>query len=136
MGIFDSITGAFGGKAGGAQENQGLMDAIGGLLGGSGGAGLQGLVDSFTKNGLGDTIKSWIGTGENQPVSADQVKTALGNEQIQQIAGKLGVSNEEASNGLASMLPKIIDKLTPDGKMPDVSSLQGGLGGLMKKLGM
>lgn len=130
MGIFDDIKGA----VTGGDKDKGMMDAIGGLLGG--GAGLQGLVENFTKGGLGDTIGSWIGTGSNLPISAEQVKSILGSEQVESIAGKLGVSTDNVANKLATLLPQVVDKITPDGKIPEAAAQPGGIGGLLKNLGI
>jgi uncharacterized protein YidB (DUF937 family) len=127
MGLFDQIAGAVGGK------DNNMMDAIGGLLGGG---GINGLVENFTKGGLGDTIGSWIGTGKNLPISADQIQSVLGSEQVKAIAGKLGISTEDASNKLAAVLPDVVDKLTPEGKIPDADQQAGGLGGILKGLGL
>lgn len=128
MGLLDDIAGAVTG-GGEKSGNQGLMDAIGGLLGGGG--GLQSVVENFTKNGLGDTVASWIGTGSNLPISAEQIQSVLGSEQVKAIAGKVGISTDEASSGLASLLPGVIDKLTPDGKIPESGSIEGALGGIL-----
>lgn len=127
MGLLDNIVGAI---SGGGKDNK-MMDAIGGLLGGG---GINGLVENFTKGGLGDMIGSWIGTGSNLPISAEQIQSVLGSDQVKAIAGKLGISPEEASNKLASVLPDVVDKLTPEGKVPDPDQLAGGLGGLLKGL--
>ncbi|HOJ03822.1 MAG TPA: YidB family protein [Bacteroidota bacterium] len=131
MGILDSITGA----VTGGTNNSGIMDAIGGLLGDQASGGLSGLVENFTKGGLGDVVGSWVGTGENKPVSAGQIQSVLGNEHIQGIAAKLGLSTEDVSAGIASLLPQVIDKLTPDGKVPEQSAVQGGLGQIMNLFG-
>jgi len=77
-------------------------------------------------------MSSWISTGENQPVSGDQIKHALGSDLIQQIAQKLGSSKSEVSGNLATLLPDIIDKLTPTGKLPEGDQLSQGLEMLKK----
>jgi len=133
MGLLDDVVGAVGWKSGGEGGKAGMMDAIGGLLGGGGGIG--GLVEKFTKGGLGETIGSWVGTGSNLPVSAEQIQSVLGNEQVKSIAGKLGISTEDASKSIAAFLPQVIDKLTPDGKVPDSAPAQDALGGILKNLG-
>jgi uncharacterized protein YidB (DUF937 family) len=88
----------------------------------------------FQDKGLGDTMSSWISTGKNLPVSADQIKQAFGSNQIQQISEHVGVSQKETSTGLAGLLPEIIDKLTPDGKLPESDMLAQGLNMLKGKL--
>jgi uncharacterized protein YidB (DUF937 family) len=79
-------------------------------------------------------VSSWISTGENQPVSNDQITSALGSNTIQEISQKLGISGTDASNGLAALLPQIIDKLTPDGSIPEGDLLEQGLSILKQKL--
>jgi len=74
-----------------------------------------------------------VGTGQNTPVSGDQITNTLGIDKIKDIASKLCMSDSQASNGLASLIPRIIDKLTPDGKVPDGSSLEQTLGSLLQK---
>jgi uncharacterized protein YidB (DUF937 family) len=96
--------------------------------------GLSRLLQSFASKGLGDAVSSWVGTGGNQPVSAEQVANVLGSDRIQEIAQKLGISSADASSGLATLLPRIIDKLTPDGKVPEGGLLEQGLSALKKKL--
>ena len=85
--------------------------------------GLNGLVQSFHQNGLGGLVNSWTGTGENQPVSAQQIQQVLGSEKVQAFAQKLGVSPEAAGSTLAQLLPSVIDKLTPNGSVPEQSNL-------------
>lgn len=110
-----------------AQE---LMQKNGGL------AGLKGKLDGA---GLGDAIGSWIGTGENQEVDANQLAGALGQDQIQGLADKAGLDVGKLLPMLSTLLPQIIDKITPDGdeagadaKLADKDSLQGTLDGLLK----
>jgi uncharacterized protein YidB (DUF937 family) len=85
--------------------------------------GLSGLVQSFHDKGLGGIVSSWVGTGQNIPVTADQIQHVLGSEQVKELAAKAGISTDLASSSLATMLPSLIDKLTPNGQMPDHSTL-------------
>ena len=94
------------------------MGTLKDLLTDPGTGGLEGMIQSFRTKGLGDLIDSWIGTGKNLPISVDQIKEALGSAQLQKIADSIGISKEKASAKLAEFLPKAIDKLTPDGKVP------------------
>jgi uncharacterized protein YidB (DUF937 family) len=80
--------------------------------------GVAGLVQSFQQQGLGGVVSSWIATGPNQAVSPDQVQGALGSQQVQDVAAKLGVSPQEASSNIAQWLPSVIDHLTPNGQVP------------------
>ena len=82
--------------------------------------GLQGVVSEFEKNGLGATVKSWVGTGPNQPISADEVHKALGPDLLQQLSDKSGLSVQDLAQRLARVLPEAVDKLTPDGAIPKV----------------
>lgn len=106
-----------------------LVNNLMGMLGGSG--GVSGLLTGFQKNGLGDKAESWVSNGPNKPVSADEVEKALGPERVKEVAEKSGVSPDEAKGGLASMLPVLINKLTPDGKLPD--GLDDQIMGMAKK---
>ena len=118
--------GGAGGGAGGALLNIALqMLANQGQGQGQGGAmgGLGGLLQSLQRAGLGQVAQSWIGTGTNLPISADQLSQVLGNERIGQIAQQLGLAPEHVSEQLAGMLPEVVDRLTPAGQLPE-----GGLG--------
>ena len=95
--------------------------------------GLLGLVNTLRQLGLDDVVSSWISTGENKPISSEQVQNALGEGQINQMAQNMGVSHQEVSTGLAGLLPQLIDKLTPDGKLPESSVLDQGLELLKKR---
>jgi uncharacterized protein YidB (DUF937 family) len=110
----------------------GLGDALGGLLGGgaSGTTGLDGLVKGLQDAGLGDQVASWIGTGQNQPVSPEQIGQALGPDKLEQLSSSTGLDVGQLLPMLAAFLPQIIDALTPDGKLPT-----GGAGGPMDAVG-
>jgi uncharacterized protein YidB (DUF937 family) len=85
--------------------------------------GISGLVQAFHTNGLGGLINSWISTGQNQPVSAAQIQQVLGSAPVQALAQKLGISPEQASSTLSQLLPTVMDKLSPNGSLPDQSNL-------------
>ena len=85
--------------------------------------GLPGLLEMFKGKGLGNVVESWIGTGPNKKISAGQVKKGLGPDLLEQIAGSVGLSKGAASGQLAKYLPKIIDKLTPQGRIPQETNL-------------
>src|SRR5512141_1367296 len=129
MGFMDDLVGkvkeAVGGGVG---EHSALANEILGLLsGGSEGGGLQGMIQSFKDKGLSDIMSSWVGTGQNLPISGDQLKTGLGADLIGQLAAKVGVSPDVATSKLTEILPGIIDKLTPEGNVPESGLLQQGL---------
>ncbi|MEU9284706.1 YidB family protein [Streptomyces sp. NPDC048275] len=118
-----------GGGQGGAAGGSGAGNILGSLLqsltGGQGGSNpLGGLLDMLTKSGLMDQAQSWVGTGENKPVSGEQIAQALPDETLQKIAEQTGVSPQEASSQIAQSLPQVVDKLTPTGEMPSGGSLK------------
>ncbi len=157
MGLLDSVVGAA--LGGGQQQGGGLGGLLGSLLGGqqqagaAGGlggnlgallpiitgmlangsqqGGLGGMMEKFNQAGMGDQMSSWVGKGENLPISADQLSSVLGSGAIGDIASKLGVGQGEAGGMLAQVLPGLIDKLTPNGQAP-----AGGLGGADDLMGM
>ena len=108
MGMFDGLLGGIVGA--------GMVTAVNGLIEKHG--GLQGVVNEFEKNGLGPTVRSWVGTGPNQPISADQIQRVLGPELLQQLSAKSGISVEELTQKLSQVLPQAVDRLTPEGKIP------------------
>lgn len=107
----------------------GLLD---GLLGGTFGAalvtaanefiekngGISSLVAKFQEKGLGPIVQSWIGTGQNEPIEPEQICEATGSDVIDELAAKTGIAPEELKQKLAEILPQVIDKLTPQGKLP------------------
>ena len=127
MDIMDTLKSAVGG---GDQKND-LMSTVMGLLGGQG--GLNGLVSQFASKGLGDVIGSWIGTGQNKSISPDQLQNVLGSDVLGGLASKLGLNVNDLSSQLSNLLPGVVDKLTPEGKVPEgdiLSQASDMLGGL------
>jgi uncharacterized protein YidB (DUF937 family) len=132
MGLFDSILGAVSEKGDASGQANPLMAVVGGLLAQSG--GLQGLASKFSQSGQGNAFQSWVGMGENQPVSSGQIQNALGSEQVNAIATRMGVNPAVATTFLAEYLPKIVDKLTPAGKIDPAADHQQGLAALLPSL--
>jgi len=107
----------------------GLLDA---LIGGAVGAemitvvnqliekhgGLPGIVSQLQQQGLGPTVNSWIGSGPNQPISADQVHQAFGPDMIRELAARTGMNPQELAQKLSQVLPQVIDHMTPAGSVP------------------
>jgi uncharacterized protein YidB (DUF937 family) len=93
-------------------------DGAGGVLG-----GLGGLLNKLEQGGLGEVAKSWVGSGQNQPVSPGQLGSSLGPSIIKMLAQKSGLSEEELSKQLSQVLPGIVDKLTPNGRLPTAAEL-------------
>jgi uncharacterized protein YidB (DUF937 family) len=141
-----SILGSLAGS--GNQGGGGLGSILGGVLGGGRASavaptnnlegalgGLGGLQDMFRKAGLGDHVDSWIGSGDNQSISADQIKQAMGaSGHLGQLAQAAGVTEHEAAGHLSDLLPDIINQLTPQGAIPaDGGDIHGMLKGLMNR---
>jgi len=80
--------------------------------------GVQGVVQQFESQGLGPTVRSWVGTGPNQPISAEQLHQVLGSDLVQQLAAKTGLSVPELTQKLAHVLPQAVDRMTPEGVIP------------------
>jgi uncharacterized protein YidB (DUF937 family) len=154
MGLLDSVLGSVmggqqqAGAAGGGglgslismvANNPQLMQAVTGMLSNDGGqGGLGGLMTKFQQAGLGDVVGSWVGSGQNQPVSGDQLTNVLGTDTMANLAEKLGMSQGDAAGQLSNILPGLIDKLTPNGTAPagglgNAGDLMGMLGGLLQR---
>jgi uncharacterized protein YidB (DUF937 family) len=129
MGLLDSLLGGLtqGGLGGVRQDSSGSSG-----LGGIGGmaiaavilqllqrnGGLQGVLQRMQQGGLGQQAQSWIGTGQNQPISPDAVSQIFGQGQLSQIAQELGLSHEQAASTVAQALPQVVDSMTPQGAIP------------------
>ncbi|WP_027705562.1 YidB family protein [Zymobacter palmae] len=85
--------------------------------------GINSLLDKFRQNGLSDKVSSWIGSGENSPISADTIQQVLSSEALQSLASRLGVDVSKASGLLAEYLPKVVDLLSPKGETPKDGNL-------------
>jgi uncharacterized protein YidB (DUF937 family) len=116
MGMLDGLIGLM---AGGTQQGQSpLLQMAAQLIEQNG--GLPGIISKFQQAGMSQQAGSWVSTGQNMPISADQLQQVLGSGQIGQIAQQLGLSHGAAGNGLAQALPQLIDQLTPSGQIsPD-----------------
>lgn len=112
MSILDSIKGL----AGGDSQVMGFVKGVQGFIDSNGGLG--GLKSKFESEGAGTILQSWISTGPNLPISQDQIQKIMGNQFVHEMATKMGVDPTTAGQKLTEMLPKLMDSLTPDGKMP------------------
>ena len=97
--------------------------------------GLNGVLDKLNQAGFADEVKSWIGTGANLPISPDALQQALGSGRLEEMARQAGLPVDQLRAELAQHLPGIIDKLSPNGHLPDNAILQQGLSMLRGKLG-
>jgi uncharacterized protein YidB (DUF937 family) len=104
-----------GGGAGAASPEGGLFDGLGGLL------------EKLQNAGHGDTVKSWLGPGQNQPIEPGQLHSALGEKTINQAAQQAGMPEKDFLSELAQQLPEFVDKLTPHGKIPSLQEIAAAL---------
>ena len=133
MGLLDQIAGALGGASGGG-ENPLLRMAMQIIQQQPG--GLQGLVESLTRGGLGEHVASWVSQGQNLPVSGGQLAAALQGGGIGDLLKNFGMDSPDAMDGLAKMLPDVVNQLTPNGRVEaaPAGGLEAQLGGLLGKL--
>ena len=141
MGLFDSAIGGVLNQLGGAGNPQSgggnaMMQVIMGLIQQQGDLGA--LVDKLSNQGLGQQAASWVGSGANQAVSADQLGQALGSGTLADLAGRFGLDARQLGDGLAQYLPEAVNQLTPEGRLPDNANsndlLENGLAALAGKL--
>jgi uncharacterized protein YidB (DUF937 family) len=85
---------------------------------------MHGLEEKFDQAGYGDKFRSWVGQGQNLPISADQIHQVLGSDTVRQLAAKIGISPEELAAKLSEYLPQAVDKATPDGTLPAAPAAQ------------
>lgn len=129
MGLLDSVVGALGAGGNGGQPD--LMKIVLGLVEQSG--GLPGLLQKLQQGGLADQAASWVSTGQNLPVSADQIGGALGGDLLGSLAKQAGMGQGDLAGSLAQMLPQLIDQMTPGGQVPAAGAMPD-LGGLLGSL--
>ena len=108
MGLLDGLLGGVIGAE--------MITVVNGLIEKHG--GIQGIVAQLEQQGLGGTVRSWVGTGANQPITADQVHQAFGADTVKQLAARVGMTPEDLAAKLSTILPQAIDKLTPGGVVP------------------
>jgi uncharacterized protein YidB (DUF937 family) len=121
MGFVDDIMG----KLGGQQGEQGGLASVQKMF--SSGGGLQGLTQKLTSSGLGQQVQSWVGSGENQPVSGAQVQQAMDPQTLNAMAKQAGMTPEENSENVAKVLPEMVNQATPQGEMPAQDPFAKGL---------
>jgi uncharacterized protein YidB (DUF937 family) len=131
MSLFNQIVGAVTSNAQGQGNSNALLGVCESVLANSG--GLQGLMGKFSQAGLGNVFSSWVGTGQNQPISAEQIQQALGSDQVKALAAKLGFDPAQVSQMVAQCLPQAVDHLTPNGQIDPNANMQQGLSGLLQK---
>jgi uncharacterized protein YidB (DUF937 family) len=129
MGLLENILGTVLGNSGDNSKQQAIFQAALQMVNQHG--GIEGLQQRFANSDLGHIFSSWVSTGQNKPISPDQVTQALGHDNVQQIAQQAGMSHSDAASCLTQILPAIIDKLTPNGSAPAGNTLQQDLSALL-----
>jgi uncharacterized protein YidB (DUF937 family) len=139
MGLFDNLGGALK-DAFGQAEAAALPALVSAVLAKTDLGSLQGIVNKLQESGLGNQVQSWLGSGANLPVSADQLRSALGNEHVRQIAQQLGLPVDAALKLLAEHLPAAVDQASPNGTVEEPSDddtpAQGQGGSLAEQAGI
>ena len=140
MGILDTLTAALNSQQGAQPQTGAGMASPGGAVVAqvislieSRPGGLGGLLQSFQQNGLGHLFESWVSSGQNLPVSADQIRTTLGAEATAKIAQVTGISQDQIESHLASLLPQMISHMTPNGQLPPHGDLQNTLASVAQR---
>jgi uncharacterized protein YidB (DUF937 family) len=123
MGLMDTLTGLL--KSSGMQDN--VSKAIGSMAQ-DGSFSLEKFKARADQAGLGHIVDSWIGKGENKPITAEQVKQTADPANLERIADEAGVSVDEAATQISKALPDVVDKLTPEGKLPSEATARSGIG--------
>jgi uncharacterized protein YidB (DUF937 family) len=153
MGLLDGIIGNVGAMLSGNQSQNPLGEVLGGLAGNNprGGnsllqiafallqqnGGLDGVLNKFRQGGMAEQADSWVSTGQNMGISAEQLQQIFGSPEIGNIASKLGMSEDQAGTAMSQVLPELINHLTPQGQVPGNSNdmIAEGLDALTKSLG-
>jgi len=136
MALFDSVISEVKERFGLSTEKAGeLLAALLGLISDPKSGGFGGFINRFDSVGLGDTARSWITTGDNTPLSNEQLDSALGEGTMASVADQAGVDRETATTAIAGMIPAVVDDLTPDGEIPDESNLLSKIGGFLSDWG-
>ena len=125
MGLLDSVLGSVLGNnpnAGALQSILGSILAGGGQQYGGGGGGLSGLIEAFSRAGMGNQVNSWVGTGPNQPINPNQLQQVFGQDQINQWSQQTGMPQHSLLEQLSNLIPHAVDRMTPNGEVPSGGS--------------
>ena len=119
----------------------GLADMLGQVLGGGAGrggatGGLGGLLEQLQRSGFGEQADSWVARGANKPIPPDAMTQIFGRDGLEQISRQAGISQDEASRGLSQLLPEVVDRMTPDGDVPDANALTNSVDDFARRLGL
>jgi uncharacterized protein YidB (DUF937 family) len=146
MALMPVVLGMLASRSGGPQRTTGqgtgggLGGLLGSLLGGSTGAastgGLGELLAQSQRAGFGEQAASWVGRGQNAPLPPDAIEQVFGRDNVAKIARHAGVSEADASRGLSQLLPEVVDRVTPDGQVPDAEALLASVRALGQRYGV
>jgi uncharacterized protein YidB (DUF937 family) len=125
-GLLKEVTSSVSGSSG---QQQGLTGSVISMLSNQG--GLQNLIQGMEQKGLGSIAQSWVGTGANHAITAEQIQSVLGNQRLQELASQHGLNLQDVSSHLAQILPVVVDKLTPNGQVPNAGGIASLLQGFM-----
>ena len=126
------------GTRGGSAASGGIGDVLGQVLGGGGGGmggGLGGLLEQLQRTGFGEQADSWVSRGANKPISPDAISQIFGKDGLEAISRQAGISPDAASHGLSQLLPEVVDRMTPDGEVPDPNALANSVDDFARRLG-
>ena len=120
MGLFDTILGGVMNSGSNQGANPLIQMAMQMLTkqDENGQSGLASIIGKFQQGGLGEIANSWVSTGENQPVSADQISSILGSGKLGELASQFGISTDDVAGGLSKILPDLVNQATPNGEVP------------------
>lgn len=131
MGLLDDVLAMAGmGSAAQSQQHAGTLSMIMDFINSPQVGGIAGLQQMFQQKGLGSVVSSWVGTGQNLPISADQLHNVLQGGALQDLAAKSGMDTTQLAGLFSALLPHVVDKLTPNGQVPDASALSQMMKGL------
>ena len=126
-------------RGGGARSGGGLGDILGQVLGNSAptgaGSGLGGLLEQMQRAGFGAQARSWVGTGQNEEITPDAIGQIFGQDGLEEISRRAGITPQETSAGLSQLLPEVVDRMTPRGHEPDFDDLTRSVEDLQRRLG-
>ena len=117
----------------------GIGDLLGQVLGGAGGGrggGLGSLLEQLQRTGFSEQANSWVSRGTNKPISPDAISEIFGKDGLEAISRQAGISPDEASHGLSELLPEVVDRVTPDGELPDPDALANSVDDFARRLGL
>jgi uncharacterized protein YidB (DUF937 family) len=135
MSLFDSIISEAGKRFGLGDKSGSLLAALLAFMTDREDGGFTGFLNRFSRAGLDDTASSWIAAGDNAPLSNEQVESVFTDEEIAQIAAQANIEKPAATSGLAFMIPQVVDKLTPDGVIPNESGILSRIGDFLSGVG-